>query len=81
MTTLDNLRKTAKRWLKSLRDGDGDARARLLRAYPGAPEQASLRDVQHALARERGYESWIALKRRRGASNTTDRAAHRRCQR
>ncbi len=62
MTTLDNLRKTAKRWLKSLRDGDADARARLLRAYPGAPEQATLRDVQHALARERGYESWIALK-------------------
>ena len=63
MTTLDNLRKTAKRWLKSLRDGDADARARLLRAYPGAPEQATLRDVQHALARERGYESWIALKK------------------
>ena len=34
----------------------------MLRAYPGAPEQATLRDVQHALARERGYESWIALK-------------------
>lgn len=61
MTTLDNLRKTAKRWLKALRDGDADARVRLLRAYPAARERATLRDVQHALARERGYESWSAL--------------------
>lgn len=61
MTTLDNLRKTAKRWLKALRDGNADARVRLLRAYPAAPERATLRDVQHALARERGYESWSAL--------------------
>lgn len=63
MTTLDNLRKAAKRWLQSLRDGDPDARARLLRAYPGAPAHVTLRDVQHALARERGHESWIALTR------------------
>ena len=63
MTTLVNLRKAAKRWLKSLRDGDADARGRLARAYPGAPERVTLRDVQHALARERGHESWIALTR------------------
>jgi hypothetical protein len=63
VTTLDNLRKTAKRWLKSLRDGDVDARARLLRAYPGAPRQVTLRDVQHALAREMGHEHWVALTR------------------
>jgi ankyrin repeat protein len=62
VTTLDNLRKTAKRWLKSLRAGDADARARLVRAYPEAPAEATLRDVQHALARERGHESWSALK-------------------
>jgi ankyrin repeat protein len=62
VSSLDNLRKTAKRWLKALRDGDAAARARLARAYPGAPEQPTLRDVQHALARERGYESWVALK-------------------
>jgi uncharacterized protein len=61
--TLDNLRKAAKRWLKFLRAGDADARARLLRAYPGAPEQITLRDVQHALARERGHETWIELTR------------------
>jgi ankyrin repeat protein len=63
VTTLDNLRKAAKRWLKSVRDGDPDARARLIRAYPGAPEPVTLRQIQHALARERGHESWIALKR------------------
>jgi uncharacterized protein len=63
VTTLDNLRKAAKRWLKSLRDGDADARARLLRAYPGAPHHITLRDIQHALARERGHENWIALTR------------------
>jgi ankyrin repeat protein len=61
VTTLDNLRKAAKRWLKALRAGDADARARFVRAYPAAPARATLRDVQHALARERGYASWIAL--------------------
>ena len=63
MTTDDNLRKAAKRWLKSIRAGDVEARARLNRAYPAAPEAPTLRDVQHALARERGFESWIALTR------------------
>ena len=63
MSPLDNLRKNAKRWLQALRDGDAQARARLVRAYPGAPEQPTLRDVQHALARERGHDSWIALSR------------------
>ena len=63
MTTDDNLRKAAKRWLRSLRAGDVEARARLSRAYPAAPEAPTLRDVQHALARERGFESWIALTR------------------
>ena len=56
MSSLDNLRKTARRWLKALREGDADARARLVRAYPGAPEQPALRDVQHALARE--HDIW-----------------------
>jgi len=63
VTTVDNLRKAAKRWLKSLREGDPDARARLARAYPGAPKEPTLRDVQHALACERGHQSWIALTR------------------
>ena len=62
MSTLDNLRKDAKRWLKALRASDADARARLTRAHPDAPGTPGLRDVQHALARERGYENWRALK-------------------
>ncbi len=61
MSTLDNLRKAAKRWLKALRANDREARARLDRAYPAAPGEPQLRDVQHALARERGYESWKAM--------------------
>ena len=61
MSTLDNLRTAAKRWLKALRANDAEANARLRRAYPRAPVQSGLRDVQHALARERGFESWIAL--------------------
>jgi len=77
-TSLDNLKKEAKRWLKALRGGDDEARARFegalgpanrLRQDYGGQEAGrhvrnvqSLRDVQHALAREYGYESWIALK-------------------
>jgi hypothetical protein len=60
-TSLDNLRKEAKRWLKALRAGDPDARARLQRAYPNAPPDPSLRDVQQALAREYGHERWNSL--------------------
>jgi hypothetical protein len=60
--SLINLRKEAKRWLKDLRSGDAEARARLERAYPSAPARPVLRDVQHALAREHGHESWSALK-------------------
>ena len=82
MTTLDNLRKTAKRWLKALRDGDAEARARLVRAYPGAPEQPTLRDVQHALARERGHDELDRAHRERSpiertARDTAGRAARR----
>src|SRR5204862_4025507 len=49
-SSLENLRKEAKRWLMELRAGDADARLRLERAYPAAPANPALRDVQHALA-------------------------------
>src|SRR6266849_4187320 len=62
MSTLDNLKKSAKRWLKALHANDPQALERMQRAYPGAPRQPSLRDVQHALAREQGAESWTSLK-------------------
>ena len=38
-----------------------EARARLTRAWPAAPPQPGLRDIQHALAREHGHESWTAF--------------------
>jgi hypothetical protein len=59
---MNNLRKEAKRWLKAIRANDPDARARLERAHPNAPPTPVLRDVQHALAREHGYDSWIMMK-------------------
>ena len=70
MNTLDNLRKAAKRWLKDLRASDTHARARLDRALPGAGPQPSLRAVQHALARERGFDSWSALVRAQTSGGT-----------
>jgi uncharacterized protein len=61
-SSLDALRKEAKRWLKALRAQDKQAHNRLRRSYPDAPLQLGLRDVQHALAREHGMDSWSALK-------------------
>jgi hypothetical protein len=60
-TSADTLRKQARRWMKALGAGDADARARFERAYPGARREPALRDVQHALAREYGHQSWKAL--------------------
>jgi hypothetical protein len=57
-TSLDNLKREAKRWLKALRENDVEARARMQRAYPAAPDRPVLRDVQHALACEYGEASW-----------------------
>jgi hypothetical protein len=59
---LDNLRREAKRWLKALRANEAEARGRFQRAYPKHRGAPVLRDVQHALARERGFESWKELK-------------------
>jgi Leucine-rich repeat (LRR) protein len=59
---LESLKKAAKRWLDALRANDVDARARLDRALPAAPVHPTLRDVQHALAREHGFDGWTDLK-------------------
>ena len=56
-TTLDNLRKDAKRWLKALRENDPQARERLQRAYPKVSGHPVLRDVQHALALPRRFRA------------------------
>jgi ankyrin repeat protein len=61
-STLENLKREAKRWLKALRANVEDARTRLARAIPNAPDVPSLRDVQHALALEHGLPGWTALK-------------------
>lgn len=63
-TTLEHLKKEAKRWAKALRAGDAAARERLRRAYAGAPANPALRDVQHALAVEYGCDNWSTLKHR-----------------
>ena len=63
-SSLDNLKKEARRWLKALRANDVEARARLLRTLPEAPAAPTLRDVQHALAREYGLAGWSALRAR-----------------
>ncbi|HZM89800.1 MAG TPA: ankyrin repeat domain-containing protein [Blastocatellia bacterium] len=60
---LDNLKKEAKRWLKALRANDEAARVRLSRVYPEAPQEPKLRYIQHALALERGFTGWSALKK------------------
>jgi hypothetical protein len=61
-SSLDNLKKEARRWLKGLRAGDEEARARLDHAWPNGPPEPGLRDVQQALAREYGCDNWNALK-------------------
>ena len=66
-STLDSLKAEARRWLKALKAGAADARARLQRALPGSSMQPTLRDVQHALAREFGLPGWTALKQRLAA--------------
>jgi ankyrin repeat protein len=48
VTTLDNLKKEAKRRLKALRAAS-------------AADRSTLREVQHALAREHGHDSWKTM--------------------
>lgn len=61
-SSLETLKKEAKRWLKALRAGDALARSRLVAITPAAPANPSLRDVQLALAREHGLNGWAALR-------------------
>ena len=60
--TLESLKKEAKRWLKALRDDDAAARERLRQVLPNAGADIALREVQHALALEHGFNGWTALK-------------------
>lgn len=59
--TVPLLKQEAKRWLGALRRHDPDAQRRLRDVWPASPVNPALRDVQHALAREYGLASWVAL--------------------
>lgn len=61
-TKLDTLKKDAKRWLKAIHANDATARARLTTAWSQAPDVPALRDIQHAVAREYGYASWMEVR-------------------
>ncbi|WP_044561771.1 ankyrin repeat domain-containing protein [Azospirillum sp. B4] len=61
-TTVEALRREAKRWLKAIAGGDTAAAVRFLEIFPGHTTAPTLRQVQQALAREHGYASWAALR-------------------
>lgn len=63
-SSLESLKKEAKRWLSGLRSAEPAARQRLIQAWPAAPAAPNLRDVQHALALEFGQPNWMALQAR-----------------
>ena len=60
--SVEGLRKQAKRWLKAIRGGDAEARAKFDELVPRHTASVGLREVQQALARARGFASWAALK-------------------
>jgi hypothetical protein len=62
--SLESLKKEAKRWFDALRRNHTEARTRFEQLVPGAPSKPTLRDVQHALAREHGFSGWTELKRK-----------------
>ena len=74
---LESLKKEAKRWLAALHAGDPEARARLARAFPDAAAPPTLRDVQHALAREHGFAGWTAAEGCRRETVGGDRGCRR----
>lgn len=61
-SSLDTLRRAAKRWLKALEARDPEAIGRFRAAFPDHTGVVKLRQVQHALAAEFGLASWAALK-------------------
>ncbi|MDB4874298.1 MAG: hypothetical protein JWM41_744 [Gemmatimonadetes bacterium] len=75
-SSLENLKREAKRWLRALRANDPAARTRLRRAIPFPPAEPTLRDVQFALAREHDCVGWRELVARI-SPNATDRRDER----
>src|SRR5439155_15882658 len=54
-----------------------EARVRLLRVFPNAPRIPTLRQIQHALAQERGFSGWAELKQRLPAEASLTRRYER----
>lgn len=61
-SNLETIRRQAKRWLKEIEAGDGEAIARFRKLIPNHAGKPKLREVQHALARDYGQANWAALK-------------------
>ena len=61
MNQVDALHQEAEFWLSQARDKHSGFTKRLRLAYPAASATPTLRDIQHALAREQGYDTWNAL--------------------
>ena len=62
-SSLEVLRREARRWLNAIAAADVEAVARFQKAFPDHRGVPKLRQIQHALAREYGFSSWTALKR------------------
>jgi uncharacterized protein len=75
-SSLENLKREAKRWLKAVREGDRELRARIERSVPDLPAEPRLRDVQRALAVEHGFPTWAALRRQLTEDPPGDDDAH-----
>src|SRR5262245_61531661 len=61
--TLEHLRKQAKRRLKEFESGDKRAVNWYRNAVPHPSENPTLRDMQHAIARNLDFPGWADLKR------------------
>lgn len=61
-STLETIRRQAKRWLKEIEAGDSEAIARFRKLMPGHAGVPKLREVQHAVARDYGLSNWAMLK-------------------
>ncbi|KRE16042.1 hypothetical protein ASE66_09725 [Bosea sp. Root483D1] len=72
-STLETIRRQAKRWLKEIEAGDTEALARFRKLIPNHAGAAKLREVQHALARDYGLANWAALKQELAAREAAAR--------
>jgi len=72
-STLETIRRQAKRWLKEIEADDSEAISRFRKLMPGHAGAPKLREVQHALARDYGLANWAALKQELAAREAAAR--------